>query len=119
MGVDYSSTIGYGVTVEEIPAVISTDEYADEPDVLAWLDENGYSLIDFDSCGNFMSGEYIHLFSVKGTTQRVSPMYDEGVVSFDNPEVPALAVQQLFQLCLTLGLPWPSSVGWKLIFNVS
>lgn len=118
MGVDYSSTIGYGVTVEKIPDVISTDKYADEPDVLEWLDENGYSLLDFDSCGNYMSGQYIYLFSIKGTTQRVRPMYDEGVVSFDDPEVSADAQEQLSRLCETLDIPL-SDVAWKLILNVS
>ena len=66
-----------------------------------------------------MTGEHIYLFYLDGSYQRLDMMYDEGVRSFDSPEITPEAGGDFKRLCEQLGQPWPDSLAWKLIFNVS
>lgn len=119
MGVDYSTTLGYGITIDEIPSFISTEEWPDDFEIEEWLDRNGFYHIEYEKCGNWMSGEHIHLFYLTGTHQRLDWRCDEGVKSFDSPEITPESGIEFKRLCEELGLAWPDSLAWKLIFNVS
>ena len=121
MGVDYSNTVAYGIAIlaEEMPAFISDEKYPDELDVQQWLADNRYEYITCEESGNFMSGETVYLFALKGTISRYNPRFDEGVVSFDTPDISPEAGREFRRLCDMFELPWPDSISWKLTFNVS
>lgn len=117
MGVDYSTTVGYGIVLEGLPSFMDVDDF--EPEIDKWLKENKFEHIEFHLCGDWMSGEFVYLFAVKGTVNHVDTRYSEGYVSFDEPTLTPEAGREVVMLCDALGLSWPIDVAWKLIFNVS
>ena len=119
MGVDYSTTLGYGLTIEEekFAKISGIEDYIGEEELTDWLSENNYSFIEAETCGNFMSGETYVLFAYKGTVRRVDPRYDDGVKSFENPLFHECEIEEMNLLSLQLGNTKP--VSWKMIFNVS
>lgn len=112
MGVDYSAHVGYGVAIE-------TDSYTDEDELAEWLEENGYTNIDWAPGGDWMNGDYVNLFYVSDTFERIDYRYSsERVLSFDAPEITPEQTQELERLCDEFYIP-RDSIGWKLVFNVS
>jgi hypothetical protein len=124
MGVDFSTTLGYGMAggTEEWPAVIKElgdDQYGPEDyEVIDWLDER-YPSFGFDISGNHMDGKTFWLFYLKGT-EIVDFNYENmnGLYEFNDIDLSPDQVRDLIGLRDELGLTL-DSIGWKLIFNVN
>ena len=110
MGIYYSSTVAYGVAT-------SSDSWTDEEEMAEWLEENGLKDIFFECGGDMMAGEYVNLFYIPSTYDRLDNN-NEGFISLDRPEITAEQMGQLTKVCMLLSIP-TESIGWKLVFNVS
>jgi hypothetical protein len=111
MGINYSTTVAYGIAVK-------SDVYVDEEDSAKWFEENGFGLLDFEVAGNLMSGEYVHLYYIKDYHMAADMRESEGVVEFESPSLSYEEAEQLNRMCLLLGQS-QDKIGWKLVFNVS
>lgn len=122
MGVDYSTTIGYGVIVDDdrLPAILeqySDGGYFDEESAAAFFEVEGFSHIEYDRIGNWMNGPTYAFFHLPRTRIR-GDMYEiDGVHKFDNADLTGQELREfrILQELLDIdGLP-----TWVVSFNVS
>jgi len=111
MSIDYSATVAYGVAIK-------SDKYTDEDEAREWLRENNYEHIEWESCGDWMSGEFVDLFYIPRTYSHIDWKFEGGFISFDTPVIKLKESQDLGLICRQHGLGY-GAIGWKLVFNVS
>jgi hypothetical protein len=122
MGVDYSTTIGYGFVFDEddLPNVLEAlgkeDGYVGEEHVEPWLAENGLSLLEYDKVGDWMSGPAYILLCLKENHLRMGVYDRDGVYKMGNPTLSQEQRNQLGRLRYLLGAEDPQ---WVVSFNVS
>lgn len=122
MGVDYSTTVGYGIAIDDryLPdalKAIADGEWVDEKHIVLWLQENGFVHIAYDKVGDWMSGP-TYIFFHLPRTHIHGGLYDmEGVHKFDNIKLANEESAEFNKLQRLLNLDeWPT---WIVSFNVS
>lgn len=122
MGVDYSTTVGFGIAIDDrdLPQVLKDiAEYVDEEHIIPWLKENGFTRIDYDKIGNWMSGPTYIFFHLPRTLIHGGLYEMEGVHYFDNIEMYPEEEQQFRRLTELLGGTEIDGPRWLVSFNVS
>jgi hypothetical protein len=122
MGVDYSTTVGYGFVFkeDELPPALKAladGDYLGEEHVQPWLEENGLDLLTTATVGNFMCGETFILLCLEDTYQRFDIYDAEGVHKMS---VPLTSGQEQTQLYKLRGLLDTADLPeWVVAFNIS
>lgn len=123
MGVEYSTTVGYGFALkeEELGWLIlksrekSGDEYFCSDDIEAALKDEGYS-IEVSEEGDYMSGDTYYLFYDKSHYHRLSPYYEYDVhINLTDVDTNSDTVLELYRLAARFDI----KPGWHVFNNVS
>ena len=120
MGVDFSSSIGYGIAPEndELPDFFS-DEYGIEPDLIDdWLKSRDFKYIKHATCGDSMCGETWELFYLDGTYVKSGTMdFKEFHIKFNTPEVSREARGEFLGFQALTGIR--EELSWHMFHNIS
>jgi hypothetical protein len=126
MGVDYSTTVGYGIygsdKTEHVPAGLKKHmdgNYLGEEHMLEFISENGLDLIEGTTIGNWMSGPTFWFFCLKRTYLHFDHYDQDGVHTFSTPRLSAKENFQLERLRVLLGGTEIDNPQWVVAFNVS
>lgn len=124
MGVDYSTTIGYGIVVNEdsLPKVLL--EYADgdwfgEEEGVAFLQAHGLDQIAYDKVGNWMSGPTYVFFHLPRTRTHGNEYELDGIHKFNNIDLSNEESSQFVRLRNLLNMGEDGQPTWIVSFNVS
>ncbi len=126
MGVDYSTTVGYGLygsdKVEHVPAALKKhmdNEYLGEEHMTEFLSEHGFDLIECSTIGNWMSGPTFWFFCLKRTYLHFDHYDQDGVHTFETPDLSVQEYVQLGRLRELLGGTPIDVPKWVVAFNIS
>lgn len=122
MGVDYSTTVGYGFVFseDELPPALESlkdGDYLGEEHIIPWLEEHGLDRIEATTVGNFMCGETFIFVYLKKTYLRFGIYDADGVHKMGTPAITTAEQFQLNRLRVLFGTTdYPQ---WVVSFNVS
>lgn len=125
MGVDFSTTVCFGVLLDknETPKALKhlRDDWGhiENYELDGWLTLHGYDLLSADTVGNYMDGDTRDLIRIKDVGLRFD-IYgdaDSGVHELDTTNVPSEGLKQLNQLSASLDLE--NRPTWIVAFNIS
>jgi len=122
MGVDYSTTVGYGFAFpeDELPKVIkdlADGDYLGEEHLAPWLASHGFDLLDAVEVGDHMNGDTSILLYLDKTYLHFGVYDAEGVHKMGKPDLTAEERSQLYRLRKLLGTT--DHPQWIVSFNVS
>lgn len=122
MGVDFSTSVGYGLAVadDEASEYLKAFEPHEDGQIPEIMDTCGWNLIDYDYCGDWMSGPQVYFFYIKGTENlHFEAAYADSIITEfgESPVISTDALVQLNEIAEHFGIE--GRIGWKMIANVS